>query len=500
MTKPRKIIKDTGTMLAMEFGVNFSDAIISILLAWYLGPAGLGLMAFAMSFASLYAVLPGFGMGAWITRDLAREPDKMSLFLSNGLIVKLFLSLSTLALILGSSLVLHHDPHRTLLVMFAALLMIFETNTNFVLSVFQGYQKMTVVAVVNLLQRAVWVISALLVIFFHGGIAQLLGVRALIYGIGFCISIVLIESRLEKIRWTFDVAFIKRMMKASMPFALFRIFGSVYTDLDTVMLSSMRGDVMTGWYAAGYKFLRVFSFIPGGVFQAILPAFTKLSRESRENMLRTLERSIKFLLIFVLPICAGTTVLANRFTLMIYGPKFSGSGGALRILIWSLLFTFLNSALNASIAAVDQEKRGSGILFLGLLFSALSNLIVIPKWGYLGAAMTTILSEAVVFSLQARLVAKKIPGLRIWRYAGKPFLATLVMLAAAWLLQNQSLFLSVPVSGAVYLAALVSFKAIDQDEWDLMRKIFVDRFKKRNSGGPKPPPTPGSDPELISPI
>jgi len=478
VTKPRKIIKDTGTMMFMELGINLSDALISILLAWYLGPAGFGIMAFAMSFAGLYGVIPGFGMGAWITRDLAREPDKMNLFLSNGLLVKLFLALCTLALIFGSSVFLHHTPYRTLLVLFAALLMIFETNTNFVLSVFQGYQQMTLVAVVNLAQRAVWVVSALvIVLLLHGGIAMLLGTRAVLYGIGFLVSIFLVEKRLEKIRWEFDFEFIKRMMKTSLPFALFRIFGGIYTDLDTVMLSSMRGDIMTGWYAAGYKVLRVFSFIPGGVFQAILPAFTKLARESRDGMIRTLERSIKFLLIFVLPICAGTSILAPVFTGLIYGPKFAGAGAALRILIWSLLFTFLNSALNASIAAVDQERRGSGILFLGLACSALSNLIVIPLWGFVGAAMTTLFAEALVFGLQTRLVAKKIPGLRVWRYAGKPFLAMLAMAAATWLLRHQNILLAVPVGGVVYLAALIGLRTIDPDEWVLLRKMFIDRFK-----------------------
>ncbi len=240
MTKPPKLIKDTATMLFMEMGINFSDAMISILLAWYLGPANFGIMAFALSFASLFGILPGFGMGSWMMRDLAREPEKTSLYLSNGLIVKFFLAVLTLGLIWGFSHIFHHSPERSLMVMLAAFLMIFETNTNFVLAAFLGHQKMTTVAAVNLTQRAVWVISALILIFFKAGIAALLGARALIYGIGFFVSIFLIEKRIEKIRWQFDFQFIKHMIKACIPFALFRIFGGIYADLDTVMLSRMR--------------------------------------------------------------------------------------------------------------------------------------------------------------------------------------------------------------------------------------------------------------------
>lgn len=482
MSGAGKMVKHTGIMMFMELGIRLLDALVSVILARYLGPHGFGLMAFAIAFPSMFSIVVGFGMGAFITRDLARDPTQMSRYVSNGLILKLLLALLTLAVVYSISLALHLSQQKVTLVLMGTLLMIFEGNTRFILSVFQAYQKMKIVAAVNLTSRIGWVLLSLALIFTKAGINELLAVRVLLYGVALVVSIFLIDRRIERIKWTLDWSFVWKMMKSSFPFALFRLFGGVYTDIDTVMLSSMRGDIMTGWYAAAYKILRIFAFIPSGVFQGVMPAYTKMSTKNPEDILEILERSIKYLLICVFPICGAISLLAEPVTLFIYGNKFSQSAGALQILVWSLVFTFLNSALNASIAAQGQERRGSWILFTGLAASALSNLIAIPLWGYLGAAATTILAEGIVFYLQVKLVAKKIPGLKIWRQGIKPFAAMIFMIAVVWPWRHANIFLAVAICGAAYGLALMVLGVMTADEWKEIKKVsFSKIFKgKRN--------------------
>ena len=478
MSGSSKMVKHTGIMMFMELGIRLLDALVSVILARYLGPHGFGLMAFAIAFPSMFSIVVGFGMGAFITRDLARDPSQMSRYVSNGIILKILLALLTLAVVYIFSLVLHLPHEKSVLVFMGTLLMIFEGNTRFILSVFQGYQKMTIVAVVNLTSRIGWVLLSIGLIFFKAGINELLAVRVLLYGVTLVVSVFLIDRRIERIKWSLDWAFIWKMMKASFPFALFRLFGGVYTDIDTVMLSSMRGDVMTGWYAAAYKILRIFAFIPSGVFQGVMPAYTKLSNKNPEDILEVLERSIKYLLICVFPICGAISLLAKPLTVFIYGNRFSQASGALQILSWSLVFTFLNSALNASIAAQGQEKQGSWIMFSGLAASALSNLVAIPLWGYLGAAATTIFTEGIVFFMQVRLVAKKIPGLRIWRQSGKSFAAMLFMIAVAWPWRHLNIFFGFAICGVSYFLGLIVLGVMTTDEWKEIKKMTLAKLSK----------------------
>ncbi len=91
-----RVIKYTGILMVMELGVRLMDGLVSIILARYLAPQGFGLLAFAISFASLFSILPGFGMGSLSARDVAKKPKEMSRYLSNGMVAKVFLAGITL--------------------------------------------------------------------------------------------------------------------------------------------------------------------------------------------------------------------------------------------------------------------------------------------------------------------------------------------------------------------------------------------------------------------
>lgn len=471
MGSGRRIVKHTGILMFMELGIRVLDALVSIILARYLAPEGFGLLAFALSFPSLFSILPGFGMGSLITRDMARDPRDLGRYLVNGLLAKAFLAALTMAVIWAVVVALRMPPGKIFLVMLGSLLMLFETNIRFTLSFFQAAQRMGTVAVVNLAVRAAWVVLSLLVVVLGGWIGELLTVRILIHAVGLVVAVALVHYRLERARWAFDLSFTGRMLKASVPFALFRLFGTVYTDLDTVMLSALRGDVMTGFYAASNKVLRLFTFIPSSFFGAVLPALSRFSRESHDDLVRTMQRSLKYLLILSLPIAGGICMTAPQLVSLLYGPSYGGAVPALRILIWTLVFTFLNSVVTASIAAVGREKRGSAVLFLGVLVSGLSNLIVVPRFGHLGAAATTVLAEGIVFVLQIRLLKRTLPDLKVWRQTVGPVVATAALMLAAWAVRWMPFAAVVGVAGVVYLGVLVALRDVGRAEWSFLRDL-----------------------------
>ena len=122
--KTPSVVKNAGVLMGMELGIRVIDAVVSIVLARYLAPQGFGLLAFALSFAQFFSVLPSFGLGYLITRDIAQYPAQLGRYLSNGLAVKMALNVVTFATI-GAVLFLSGFPHyKCLIVLFAAVLMI----------------------------------------------------------------------------------------------------------------------------------------------------------------------------------------------------------------------------------------------------------------------------------------------------------------------------------------------------------------------------------------
>jgi O-antigen/teichoic acid export membrane protein len=467
--------------MVMELGDRLIEAVVAILLARYLGPNGFGLLAFALSFAWLFGMIPGFGMGVFAIRNTSRQPEEISRYLANGLAGKLLLAAITAALMAGVVLLLHYPWLKCKLLVLSGTLMILETNMRFVLSFFQASLRPGYVAGVNLGVRVGWLVTSLAVMFFGGGVTALLGVRVIVVGLGFALALLLVHVKLQKIRWQFDPRFVVTMLKSSFPFALFRLYGKVYTDIDTVMLSSMAGDVMTGWYAASHKVLRIFNFVPRSFFGAFLPAVSKLAHATPQDLKRMIERAIKYLAMIGLPITGGLCMIAEPLILKFYGPDYREAVGTLRIMAWSLAFGFLNNGMTAAIAALNKEKKASLYLVLGAVFSGASNLIVVPLMGHYGAALTTVLTEGLVLALQIRLVLGSIPDLNLQNALAKPALAAAVMMGLIFLVREAGLAVMVAVGAVSYGTCLLMLGALGKEEWKLAGDIV--RMKTKAQAG-----------------
>ena len=466
-----RVLKLTGILMFMELGVRLMDSIVSVILARYLEPQGLGLLAFSISFASLFGIIPGFGMGSMSTRDIAQNPDQMAQYVSNGFIAKVFLAGITMILMGSIAMFSGFPPIKAWAVILAGLLMIAETNLTYALSFFRAFQKMGTVAIINLSVRVVWVICSLIIVLFHGNVLPLLGIRVVITSLGLVGAVIYIHKRFRRLEWHCNYDFIIKMLKASFPFALFGLYGSLYMDIDTTMLSVMRGDVMTGWYAAAQKFLRVLTFMPNSFCAAMLPVLAQ-AHGDHEEVSRTIARSCKYLLMMSLPIAAGVSVLAPQIVALLYGPKYGGTIPALRILIWATPFSFMNGALIVALAAVNHEKQGSHCLITGALFSSLSNFLVIPLFGHVGAASTTMMAEALIAGLQVLVLRKALPTLRLWEQFPKLAGAVVIMAACVWIARPGGLIVAVPVGILSYLGGLQLLHAIDPEDWGLLRRIL----------------------------
>ncbi len=468
------VLKNTGILMGMELGIRVMDALVSVVLARYLAPQGFGLLAFALSFASLFSLLPGFGMGTLSMRDVARSPQRLGRYLGNGLYAKIFLSGATLLLMGGVSLLLGFSRFKCWAVLLAGLYMVTETSLRFTLSFFQAMEQSGRVAAVNLAVRAGWVAGSLAVVGMGGGIGQLLGIRFLVTAVGLAAAVALVQARFHRAQWRMEPGFIVRMLKSSVPFVLFRLRGQVFMDIDTVMISMLRGDLMTGWYAAAQKVLRLFTFIPTSFSQAMLPAMSREAERSREGTARTLIRSTRYLLMIGLPIAGVGYVLSDPIVRVMFGPAYQQGAAALKILVWSVPFAFLNGAMVAAVGAVGRERQGMFIMLGCGLFSALSNLIVVPLFGHLGAASTTLMSEILIMGLQLRLLRRELPGLTLTHQLEGLLAAVAGTMGIAALTRGAALAVPLIGSAVAYGGLLMLFRLIGAEDL----QVLGDRLRR----------------------
>ena len=177
---------------------------------------------------------------------------------------------------------------------------------------------------------------------------------------------------------------------------------TIYTNLDVVMLDFMRGDVETGYYGTAVKIKVVLvSFVTalGGVLLPRMSYYAerKMNREFR----KTINRAFLFVGSLSVLLCIFFVYFAKYSILIISGEDFLPAVGTMQIIMPTLiLIGFSNLCGMQILVPLGLEKQVLYSELAGALTDIGINLWLIPTMGAKGAAIGTLIAEAVVLFYQ----------------------------------------------------------------------------------------------------
>ena len=90
------------------------------------------------------------------------------------------------------------------------------------------------------------------------------------------------------------------------------------------------------------------------------------------------------------------TTFAKPIVYLLYTKKYAPSIPCLSILIWSTSFAMIGTARGVWIVAERYNKFAKYLTLTGCFFNLVTNAIVIPHYGIIGASFTTLLSQMLV--------------------------------------------------------------------------------------------------------
>lgn len=177
---------------------------------------------------------------------------------------------------------------------------------------------------------------------------------------------------------------------------------TIYTNLDVVMLNFMRGDVETGYYSTAVKIKGVLVSFVTALGAVLLPRMSyyaerKMGREFR----KTIKKAFLFVGIMAVPLCIFFIFFARYSILIISGKDFLPAVGTMQIIMPTLiLIGFSNLCGIQILVPLGLEKKVLYSELAGALTDIAVNLWLIPSMGAKGAAIGTLIAEAVVLLYQ----------------------------------------------------------------------------------------------------
>jgi O-antigen/teichoic acid export membrane protein len=191
---------------------------------------------------------------------------------------------------------------------------------------------------------------------------------------------------------TSEVITYKQIIKRSGPMAISAVTYLLMQSVDVILLSKYSSFDRVAFYAVAIKLTTVLSLVLASVNTVYAPSFSEWYNLNDMNSLRAgIRRSTRLIFLFTFPAIV-VVLLFSEMILGFFGPDYIQAK-------WALIVLLLGQAINAFCGSVGtyMNMTGKQVIFQRILVTAfvinvVLNIILIPIYDILGAAIATTIS------------------------------------------------------------------------------------------------------------
>ena len=392
------LIKNTFWLGAVEFFSKILLFFVTVGLVRYWGAQEFGAFNLSFAYIAIFLILSDFGLTTIATRDVAKHKDLSEKYLSNLIGLKLALSVLIVLFFVMSFLFVKNPVSIQLL--FATLVFsLIQVFQGVFIAIFQAWEKMEMVFLNRMIYYVGMLVSALLVISFHGTAIHLV--------VGYAVSTILsiiwgifqINFLKIKINIAFDFGFWKELIKEALPLFGMTAATVIYANNDTLLIGRYFGNDQVGWYQTAFKILFAFQSV-NVINYAIFPRITVLFHENKKE---TVEKLIKLVIglsfLGLIPLALLITWQRELIMRLIYGPSFVVSAWVMSLLIWSGVINYFRVFVGNLLVIKKKQQVVFWSVLIGTLVDLTINYFLIPKVGFVQAGWSLIISELVILGV-----------------------------------------------------------------------------------------------------
>jgi len=482
MTTVKRIARNTTLLLLAQLTGYCLGFFYIVYTARYLGVRDFGVLSFALAITAIFAVLTDIGLEPLTVREVARDKKLAPKYLANLTIIKVALSAITFILI-AIVVSLMDSPAKTVTIVYIVTFSILATSfTTMIYSIFQAHERMEFQSVGMIITNSIMLAGAIVAIKANldlrafAALYFFASVTCLIYSLAVVrLSFKDIFFDWIRLQLQIDTAFCKTILRKAVPFGFGVFFVLTFYWIDSVMLSYIKGDAAVGLYNAPFRIVLVLLIVPQSLIAALYPVMSKFYQKSDDSLTHSFQKSLKYLAMLGLPIGIGITILAEKIILLTFGPEFLNSVVPLQILVWSSILIFLTMPFGNLLNCQNKQMIVTKVCGLYVPFNIILNLILIPKYSLIGAAVATVLTQLFGSALLIYWTLKlrsKIYNSKTIIISSKFLLSCFTMALFILYFQHLSLIIIIPVAGLLYFLTLILIRGLDAGDLTLIKSAI----------------------------
>ncbi|MFN8109860.1 MAG: flippase [Thermoleophilia bacterium] len=390
----RRLVANTVLQIAGSLGGAFIAFATFLLATHELGPERFGVFAVAVAYTTIPTILAEGGLTSVLVREISRKPSEMGEVLSKALPARAILALLVVLAAAATSTALPFTT-ATRWAIAAALIGAFVSLLSYaMMPALQVRLRMGWVAVANVVGSLVTLSLSAATLAVGGGLPGFV----ISWTCGSIVTSVVQfwgGMRLVRIRPRVDWAFSRWLLREASIIGAAGGIGSIAFRVDAVLLATLASSHAVGIYSVAFKYVDTIVMILAAVGTSILPAMSVFAQPGGDIRMRGLSQAAAEIAVAAgVPVIVIGALQASEVLTVLGGSAYLSGKHALQVLAAVPLLVFINSALiEKALLAQHRERSLLALNSLFLLANVVLNVVLIPRWGLMAAAFTTLVTE-----------------------------------------------------------------------------------------------------------
>lgn len=362
-----------------------------------LGVEGIGKVNFSKSYITYFTMTALLGMNYYGTREAAKLRDNkklLSKFVQEMLMINGIATLAAyIMLIISILLVSKLRNYETLLVVNSMSIILQGLGMEWL---YQALEEYRYIAVRSVIFQAIALI--LMFIFVKDSKDVVFYAAICVFATyGSYILNFLNARKYIEWHWFGGYTFRKHCKPLFMLFAM-AVSIQLYAVLDSTMLGFLQGDIAVGKYTAAVKVNKMTTSLITAVGVVLIPRLSYyIGNHQTDNLKELTDKAYNLVFCLSVPIGIGLCVLSDDILLLFSGKEFLTASVTMKLLSPIVILIPFNVVTNTqTFVPMGKEKLILISTFSGAVMNIICNLLFIPVYAENGAAVATVLAEAVI--------------------------------------------------------------------------------------------------------
>lgn len=445
-------------------------------------PEGIGKINFVNSIVDYFIIIAGLGISAYATRELSKvkeEPDKFTKLSKDFLLINFISTFISYALLFIAFIFSEKlQEYKTLLIISSIKILLTTFGIEWIYKAKEDFIYITI-------RTIIFQLVSLLYLFLFVHTSEDVNhymIFTVISSVGSNICNIIYSKKYINYR-SKDRLNIKIHLKP-----IFILFGttiavSIFTILDSSMLGFLANNSEVGYYSAATKINRMVLTLLAAINMVFAPRMSFYIEKDINEYNKLFKQGINVIEMLSIPMSCGIFLLAKPLTILFCGINYTSSIILMKILSPIIFIIIFGSFISDQIFVPNRKDLYTFIPVLAAAFINFTlNYLLIPKYGAVGAALSSLIAETFITIVKYILSFKFLNDSKmIISHLHEYIIATLIMGALLYfltrILPNKLFYLLLEtiLSIILYFFVLLIFKNPYLNE---MKEQIINKIRK----------------------